>query len=419
MTRRHWPGPVPDDPVAARKRKAAARVARVCGLVLAAILAGALYGGWFRSSAPSPGPVTSPANVTHLSLRRLGVFTVPGSLPSIQFSPNGKVLLTVTSVNQSSQISLWATATAGPATDVPAVADGIPASSRAYGAPSFSPDGRSFAVLDSDAAGNGQVADIWNVASGQGTSAAVPGNSSGNNYTRALVLGPGGLLAGVYPNGTADVANTTSGQDAGALSDWGSASEGPFLGLLTFSPDGRMIAATDGYGKIYLWAVPGGHLLATLIAERLYNNVWSPGFPLPSHDIGSLTFSPDSTTVACGTSSGIIRVWDVFTRRSISVFSVNGSDPSGAAAHPVTTLVFSPDGRMLVTGGNTDGTLGVWDVASGRHLATLSLPGEDVASAAFTPAGTLLVATTSNNPADHQIEIWTTGKSLAAILSRS
>jgi WD40 repeat protein len=421
MTRWYRPVPVPGDPVAVRKRKAATNVSLGCGLALAAISAGVLYGGWFRSSAPSPVRVTPSASVKDLSLRRLGISTMPGSFPSIQFSPNGKVLVTVTGgLAQRSQVSLWPTATAGPVTDVPGVADGIPANSGAYGSPSFSPDGESFAVLDTDTEGsNGQIADIWNIAAGQGTSAQVPGNPSQGRPAQSVVLGPDGLLAGVYANGTADVANTASGQYVGTLSDWGPVSAGPALDLLTFSPDGRMIAATDGYGKIYLWDVAGGRLLTTFIAERLYNNAWSQGLPLPSRDIGSLAFSPDSTTVACGTSSGIVRVWDVATRRSVSAFSVNGSDPSGAAAQPITTLLFSPDGRKLVTAGKTDGTLGVWDVASGRNLATLSVPGADVVSAALTPAGTLLVATTSNNPADDAIEIWTTGKILAAILSRS
>lgn len=47
---------------------------------------------------------------------------------------------------------------------------------------------------------------------------------------------------------------------------------------------------------------------------------------------------------------------------------------------------------MLVTAGSTEGTLGVWDVASGRNLAALTtVPGGGATSAASTPGGTLLV----------------------------
>lgn len=176
-----------------------------------------------------------------------------------------------------------------------------------------------------------------------------------------------------------------------------------------------MSAATDGYAKIYLWTVAAGRLLATLAAENLHNASSSS-----AQNLDSLAFSPDSTALACGTATGIVRVWDAATGRSISALSVNGGDPPVAAGRPVTTLAFSPGGRMLVTAGSTEGTLGVWDVASGRNLAALTtVPGGGVASAAFTPGGTLHVATTSNNPVDHRIEIWSTGKTLAAMPPRS
>lgn len=38
----------------------------------------------------------------------------------------------------------------------------------------------------------------------------------------------------------------------------------------------------------------------------------------------------------------------------------------------------------------------------------------NIASAAFTASGTLIVATTGNSASGHTIEIWATGQSLAA-----
>ena len=69
-----------------------------------------------------------------------------------------------------------------------------------------------------------------------------------------------------------------------------------------------MSAATDGYGKIYLWTVAGGRLLATLAAENLHNASSSS-----AQNLDSLAFSPDSTAPACGTATGIVRVRDAAT----------------------------------------------------------------------------------------------------------
>jgi WD40 repeat protein len=429
VTVREFPGHAPDDPVAVRKRKAARWGARACGLALAAIIAGVLYGGLLSSSAPprahaTPSASVKDTSIKDISLGRLGTFSLAGFLSSVQFSPDGQFLVATagTNVSPDSQIVLWSTSTAQPVTSFPALADGVPPGDASYESPVFSSDGKSLAAIDvnNNNDGGSEIMDLWNVATGQGASAPVPIGPASEESPPALVVpGPDNLLAGVNDDGTAEVLNIASGQYVGTLSDTGSASEGPALQFLTFSPDGKTIAATDGAEKIYLWGVPSARSLATLTAENQYNNSWNPADPNTSN-IDSLTFSPDSTVVACGTYAGIVRVWDVATGRSISAFSVDGDDPSGAVARPVTTLVFSPDGHMLVTADSTDGTLGVWDVASGRDLATLSVPGGDVASAAFTPAGTLLVATTNNNnPADDRIEIWTTGKSLAALLHSS
>jgi WD40 repeat protein len=80
----------------------------------------------------------------------------------------------------------------------------------------------------------------------------------------------------------------------------------------------------------------------------------------------------------------------------------------------VKTLVFSPDGKTLVTADNADSAVAIWDTASGQRVATLEAGTGNVASAAFRANGTLIVATISNNAKYHRIEIWTTAQSLTA-----
>jgi phage FluMu protein Com len=64
-----------------------------------------------------------------------------------------------------------------------------------------------------------------------------------------------------------------------------------------------------------------------------------------------------------------------------------------AKAHrgPATTLAVSPDGRLLVTGGD-DHAVRVWDAATGRCVATLSGHTGDVNAVAFSPDGSRIAS---------------------------
>jgi WD40 repeat protein len=81
------------------------------------------------------------------------------------------------------------------------------------------------------------------------------------------------------------------------------------------------------------------------------------------------------------------------------------TDPGPASVYSV---AFSPDGTMLAVGNNfainsdsTGGNTYLWNVSSGKPVATLTDPGSDasVNSFAFSPDGTLLAAGDDDNSA--------------------
>jgi hypothetical protein len=57
----------------------------------------------------------------------------------------------------------------------------------------------------------------------------------------------------------------------------------------------------------------------------------------------------------------------------------------------VTTLAYSPDGQRLITGGS-DGTVAVWDSASGQQLSRLETTNQPIRRVAVSPDGQRLVA---------------------------
>ncbi|GHO76859.1 hypothetical protein KSD_46300 [Ktedonobacter sp. SOSP1-85] len=95
----------------------------------------------------------------------------------------------------------------------------------------------------------------------------------------------------------------------------------------------------------------------------------------------ALAFSPDAHLLASGSFDGSITLWDVASGAPLwSVWHTKGTN----------CLAFAPHGEMLASGGH-DATVRLWDTQQGIHLQDLSHPGP-IFSLAWSPNGTLLVS---------------------------
>ena len=72
-----------------------------------------------------------------------------------------------------------------------------------------------------------------------------------------------------------------------------------------------------------------------------------------------------------------------------------------AHSSQVWSLVYTPDGRLIISGG-ADGTVRVWDAATGEKLASLSGHGAAVRSVALSRDG----ATLASGSEDNRVFVW-------------
>jgi WD40 repeat protein len=80
-----------------------------------------------------------------------------------------------------------------------------------------------------------------------------------------------------------------------------------------------------------------------------------------THDVTSVTFSPDSAHIVSGSLDKTIRLWDAHTGNIVS-------GPFKGHTNWVTSVAFSPDGTCIVSG-SFDHTIKVWDAHTGNIIS--------------------------------------------------
>lgn len=169
-----------------------------------------------------------------------------------------------------------------------------------------------------------------------------------------------------------------------------------YQAALAWSPDGRRLAAGFSQGKVCVYNVPKdqGEIRVLNVGTAGFFE-WSPdgkrfafssqgevrlgsfpattkppirlGAPLLLPEVVSL--SPDGKSLAGADSDGTLPIWDVASGQVVRRLPGHPSpvaDRPGAEGRAVHALLWSPDGKRLASLRGSDGGVRVWDVATGR-----------------------------------------------------
>lgn len=303
----------------------------------------------------------------------------------VAFSPNGEVLA---SASADDTIHLVSTTT-WQAIGQPLVGQG-----QGMGAVAFSPDGKLLA-----SGGKDKLVHLWDASTGKplGEPLTAPAEVD------CLAFSPDGKwLAAAGADDRLVVWDATTRKQV--LADYypPPMSVDPFdidnsktIETIGFSPDSSTLYFSKGSGLAYFMPVSGFSPGADGATRQIK---WTQGFSL--NQIRS-AMSPDGKTVALANSMDI-RLYDASALKMVGL-------PMYGHTDQVTALAFTPDGQLLVSGGQ-DATVRLWDPSTGQAVGLpLTGPTAWIPSVAISPNGKWVAAASADGNTyvwDLSVEDW-------------
>jgi WD40 repeat protein len=241
----------------------------------------------------------------------------------------------------------------------------------------FTPDGNALVSGSEDG-----TIKVWNVHTGQKIKTLLKQEKDNIYAVRSMALSPDGkLLASGLSGGNIELWDLTTGELRGEVK-----AHEYFTSSLAFSSDGKTLAsACEGEDVVKLWDVATIKLAQTISAG---DNVYS------------LAFNPDDKMLAAGL-GGAIKMLDLSRGKEMAAFRSDNADA-------ITQVVFTSQGRYLISG-SQDGTIQVWEVATGKRIETVGSTYSwepdhhgQVSSLALSPNKKMLASVFSNGT----IKLW-------------
>ncbi|MDO9558500.1 MAG: Ig-like domain-containing protein, partial [Syntrophales bacterium] len=165
-----------------------------------------------------------------------------------------------------------------------------------------------------------------------------------------------------------------------------------WVAAVAFSPDQRFVVSCGQDSDIVIWDMASGREIQKLKGKFGWNK--------------SVAISPNGKYVS--SAGGSVNLWDTATGKYLNNFKIG---------HRVNAVVFSPDGRYLLTGSQdaANGAIGLWNVETGTEIKTFKGHKGEVMSLAFSPKGEFFISASH----DGSIRLWdvNTGREIIQLIS--
>ncbi|KFY05640.1 hypothetical protein V492_08388 [Pseudogymnoascus sp. VKM F-4246] len=248
----------------------------------------------------------------------------------------------------------------------------------------FSPDGNVLASAGCCSRGDERrwMFNLWDPASGKGLQ--VVNSIEDDGYINSIAFSQDGKL----------LASASSRLAGGMVSIWNLTTGLPLqtlqcgcrgVGLLAFSPDGKLLALGFSDGVVKLWDLHIGCYVETFM--EYYD------------EVSGVAFSSDSRLLASASWNGTVKIWDLATEEVWQELTVHDND------NCITSIAFAPNGQLVALASLL--VVKLWNLTTGEVREKFYCDRDSECIIAFSPDSRLLACSVDwlDTP-ERSVDIW-------------